>query len=540
MDLVLRDRALASLWVFCEEIIGLKMEERPHREIIEYLEEDLQPNKMLLVPRDTGKTTLVSTAYPLWMVLRAYFQNNNPCYRVLVDSATVRNSKYVIKNIVSWVQNSEKFKEAFGNLYSKKGDTADGFSMSFRVNSATAIKEPNFVASGVGAEKTGLHFDLICMDDIVTKDNVRSVAQREKVWEHYRMMQAILESDASGQNTRQLVVGTVYSADDLYGRIILQDKERIAEGKPPTYAPMIRAAVSEDGELYYPSKLTLEVLAHRRAVMGSALFSAQYLLDPNRENAPLKTDQLKWHSIASFPADLRWIRLSADPAYKEEQRTHGDYAALVVAGWDRWNALWILDVVMRKDLTPEKFIEQVFFLAKKWQIESAIIEEAHQGTMDIFFMREMQKRQTDREAKAFPVSWVKPSRIAGKETRWLAIQAYAERKAIKIADEIDSAIKVEIQDEWERAPFSRYDDFLDALQLQTLYLPINVMSVDDGMAPEGGRSVEEILEAGRTGGTTPYFGTLADRFPFLGKTHEEAPFGAEEPLGALMDGTFGD
>lgn len=469
-----------------------------------YFEDALQPNKLLLVPRDCLKTT-IGTAYALWCVLRAYFIDGNPCYRVLVDSSTTRLSKYVIGSIKGYVKNSANLHRIFGNLYSKQGDNADGFSLSFRVDYNTSIKEPNFVASGIGSEKTGLHFDLILMDDIVTKDNVRTVAMREKTWEHYRMMQAILESDHSGQKTRQIVVGTRYGDDDLYGRIILQDKERIAEGKPAVFAPMVRSAITDEGDLFYPDKLTKEVLNQKRAVM-QGLFWAQYMNDPNKAGAPLKPEQLKWHSLTTFP-ELRWIRLTADPAYKEEERTHGDYSAIVVAGWDRWNNMWICDVAMKRDLTPGKFIETVMFMARKWGVDSAIIENNHQEAMDILFRREMQEKNY-----SFPIRWEKPSRIRGKESRWLDIQSYAERYAIKIAEEIPSDVRLEIEDEWCRAPFSRYDDFLDALQLQTIFLPIDL---SDGTPIVAGKTPEEMLAVGLSGGETPFFGTLASQFPHI-------------------------
>lgn len=519
-----------SFWVFCQEVLKLKLEEKPHLEMVEYLEDGLQPNKMMLVPRDCLKTTIGSTAYPLWLVLRAYFSDGNPCYRVLIDSATVRLSKFVIMNIKSWVKNHDGLKDAFGELYNRKGDSAEGLSLAFRVNAASAVKEPNFVASGVGAEKTGLHFDMIAMDDVVTKDNVRTVNMREKTWEHYRMMQAILESDDSGQKTRLLIVGTRYSDDDLYGRMLIQDKERIAESKPPIFAPMVRAAIDEEGELFYPAKLTRDVLAQRRSVMVG-LFWAQYMNDPNKDSAPLKPEQLKWKSISEFPRELKWIRLSADPAYKEDQKIHGDYSALVVAGWDRWNQIHILDVAMRRDLTPGAFIDLVFFMSKKWQVESALIENPHQEAMDILFRREMQER-----AFSFPIFWVKPSRVRGKEMRWLDIQAYAERFAIKIATEIPAEVKVEIEDEWARAPFSRFDDFLDALQLQTLYLPIDLKGVSTDGTP---RDIDGIIEAGRSGSDSPYYGRLIDRFPFIAQPEKpEKAIWEEDQIAKQLEETF--
>lgn len=515
----------------------MNLKEKPHREMVDYLEDPYQPNKMMLVPRDCLKTTIGSTLYPLWCVLRAYFLDKNPCYRVMIDSATVRLSKFVITNIKQWVRYHGGFIDTFGDLYDRKGDTQDGFSMSFRVKSATGVKEPNFIASGIGAEKTGLHADLIMMDDLVTKDNVRTIPMREKTWEHYRMMQAILEADESGQKSRVVLVGTRYGDDDLYGRIILQDKEMVADGKMPRYAPMIRAAMDDAGELFYPTKLTKDVLADRRASMGG-LFWAQYMNDPNKENAPFKDDQLKWHSLANFP-ELRWIRMTVDPAYKEEERDHGDHTAIVVAGWDKWANMWILDAHLRRDLTPGAFIDLFFHCAKRWQVESAIIENDHQEAMQLLMDREMQQR-----GHRIPIIWEKKARFRGKENRWLDIQAYAERYAIKVADEIPATVKLEIMDEWTRAPFSRFDDFLDAVQLQTLHLPINL---DRASLVFTGRSVDEIsTSAAERSSDGPFWGTLSDRFPTIRALRPDPELeidytdNEDEVFVTSMDSTFGD
>lgn len=501
----LRARALEDLWVFANEVMGMDLQERPHREMVDYLQDPYQPNKMMLVPRDCLKTTIGSTLYPLWMVLRAHFLEGNPCYRVMIDSATVRLSKFVISNIRSWVRYHQGLISTFGELYDRKGDSQEGFSLVFRVRAATGVKEPNFIASGVGAEKTGLHADLIVLDDLVTKDNVRTIPMREKVWEHYRMLQAILESDASGQKSRVVVVGTRYGDDDMYGRIILQDKERIAQEQEPRYAPMIRAAIDDEGELFYPTKLTKEVLADRRSAMGG-LFWAQYMNDPNKESAPFKEDQLRWHSLSNFPA-LRWIRISVDPAYKEEEVDHGDHTAIVVAGWDKFSQMWILDVHLRRDLTPGAFIDLFLHCAQRWQVDSAIIESDHQEAMQLLMQRECQQRGIK-----LPIIWEKKARFRGKENRWLDVQAYAERKAIKIADEIPADTKLEIMDEWTRAPFARFDDFLDAVQLQTLHLPV---AIGERLQEFDGKTVPEISEAAVRTNAGPFWGTLSDRFPMI-------------------------
>lgn len=511
-----RDYVLEDFWAFCEEVLRMPLAEKPHREIIEFLSEEYSANKLLLVPRGCWKTSIASIAYPLWMVLRANFIFGNPTYRIMIDSATVRLSKLVIQTVRNYVKNLPALESLFGALYDRRGDTMDGLSLAFRTNAATGIKEPNFLASGVGAEKTGLHFELIVMDDVVTKENIYTVNGREKVWDHYRMMQGIIESSKKdGQETLLLLVGTRYHDDDLYGRILKEDRKAVEEGIQPLFSPMIRKAVdTETGELYYPDKLDHAALEQKKRQMKS-LFWAQYMNDPNQETAPFKGEWLRWKSWSEFPK-LDRVRLTVDPAFKEDEADHGDYCCLVVAGWDQWHQLWVLDVAMSDNMTPGAFIEEFSRMVIKWPVDAAIIESQHQEAMQILLQREMLKKGIN-----VPILWEKVPRTHGKLTRWLELQPYAERGGIRIAKEIPGVIQIEIQDQWERAPVATHDDFMDALALQTIRLPVEIQ---EGLArqivPAGegeGRTVDEMradqAEVARATGFQ--YQTLAQRFPSI-------------------------
>lgn len=506
-----RDECLGDFWTFMKVALEMPLSEKPHQEMGEYISEELQMNKMMLVPRDCWKTSVASTAYPLWMVLRAWFLDKNAFYRCLLDAETRNLSQYVLTNIVSYVRYSESFKKIFGDLYVKGGDQRNALSLSFRVHAGGGIKEPNFLASGLKASKTGLHFELIVMDDLVTKENVTTLAQRERVWTHYRMMQGIIESSKTeGQQTQMIVTGTRYADDDLYGRILKQDKIAIANGVAPVFAPMIRGAIDDDGELFFPEKLPYDELARRKQIMGS-LFFAQMMNDPNSEGAPFKPEQLRVKPRSEFP-DLRFIRLTIDPAIKQEQVAHGDYTCMIVGGWDRWNTPYMIDVVLRRDMTVGTFIDEVLRLALIWQVDQVIIEDNEDPALRVLLRRAQME-----QGVAFPILFKKPSRTEGKMTRWRRIQPYAERGGVVIAEEIHPSTMVEIRDQWERAPFATYDDFMDALQLQVEHLPVDLRSADSRVVKEydGERNVGDLADASSAIEREYGVPTLATLFPHI-------------------------
>ncbi len=70
-------------------------------------------------------------------------------------------------------------------------------------------------------------------------------------------------------------------------------------------------------------------------------------------------------------------------------------------------------------------------------------------------------------------------------------------------------------------------------------LPISTHNSDEVYEA---KSVEEILETGRSGGNTPYYGTLADRFPFLKKLDlkQEKAIWEHDPVTDMIEASFGD
>lgn len=454
-------RCLHSFWDFWIEALEAPRHDKPHQEMAAFISDFSQDKKLCLVPRGTWKTSMLSTAFPLWMGLRAYFLEDNPSFRCLIDSETTRNSKLILNAIAAYMENGVAFRRIFGNFYKKELHTMDSLEFTFNEKRSGNVKEPNFLASGLKSAKTGLHFDLINLDDLVSKDNYHSLAMREKVWEHYRMMYSIKIADA-GAKTFFNVIGTRYHDDDLYGRILHEEEERVAEEKAPIFSTMIRSCIEDDGSLFFPDVLTQEVLEELQDTQ-KGLFWANYHNDPNKHNAPFKKEQLKWHSLVNFPA-LRMRRMTIDPAIKEDQIEHGDFNAIVVNGWDQFGQPWILDVSLKRDLDPAAFFELFFTMASRWQPEQILIELTSGSMLAELLQAQMQQRKM-----FFPVFFIKANKLQGKMTRWMKMRSYADR-GIRIATEIPATTKAELEYQWERAPFARNDDFMDAFELQFTYL----------------------------------------------------------------------
>ena len=115
--------------------------------------------------------------------------------------------------------------------------------------------------------KTGMHYDLIIVDDPHSQNNVTNYDQIEKVRSWYRLLLSMLEPKG-----HIMVIGTRWDYQDLYATI---ETELSTE-----YDILVRPAITPEGELFFPSRLDEEFLEEQRKEQGEYIFSAQYLLNP--------------------------------------------------------------------------------------------------------------------------------------------------------------------------------------------------------------------------------------------------------------------
>ncbi len=172
---------------------------------------------LFVLPRGSLKSSICSVGAPIWLL------NRNPNRRILLDSAVYDLSTQFVSEI------SQHFVSGnLTDLYGTYKTRDDWSSKSITIAQRTQIlKESSVVASGVGAAKTGSHFDWIISDDLNNEKNSATPELREKVWKHFQMGAAILEPGG-----KTMVVATRYSADDVPGRIL---SEFIGDDHLPGY-----------------------------------------------------------------------------------------------------------------------------------------------------------------------------------------------------------------------------------------------------------------------------------------------------------------
>lgn len=432
-----RDIAIAyykdHLFEFCRDVLGYgKITPYPHGEICELLATG-KNRKLFLLPRGSFKSTVITVGYSLWKIVY------NPAVRILINSEVHSNAVKFFQEIKGHMEHNDTFRSIYGVL-GKKNSEYRWNDEELIVNTVPKVlKEPTLCCGGVDTPRVGLHFDVIINDDLHSQKNTRSKEAIDTVKEFYALNFSLLDPKGT-----TITVGTRWSDFDLYYHIMETEKELT-----DVY---LKSAIEPDGKMFMPEVLSKEFLELMKATQTPYQFSTQYMNDPISDtNSPFRVGDARFYE--RVPQGLN-ICLTVDPAVSQNQ--DADKTAMVVAGVDSSNFLYILDYVNER-LQPGAIIDHMFRLQDKWKCRLVGIEK---GTFEKFLKFALNDEQR-RRGKFLPLSelkgWTESSkkdRIMALEPRWRANSIYVKKE------------QHELLNDFLRYPRIAHDDLLDACSMQ--------------------------------------------------------------------------
>lgn len=175
-----------------------------HQDAIETLESD-KTEKLIVMPRGTFKTSLAVVGYSIWLLLR------NPNLRILIDSELYTNSQKSLREIKQHLE-SDLLTSFFGEF---RTDSVWNESEIIIKQRTIVKKEASITVSGIGAQKTGQHYDVIIADDLNSPKNSNTKENRQKVIDHWKMYTSILDPGGI-----RVLVGTRYHVEDCIGHVL--------------------------------------------------------------------------------------------------------------------------------------------------------------------------------------------------------------------------------------------------------------------------------------------------------------------------------
>ena len=203
--------------------------------------------RVLLAHRNSYKTTTIILSIILYLLL-------NPKKSILI----IRKSDDLASQLLYEIKENIKKDEIrlfFKMLYNIDTQQFEENKSMLRIGFTR--REPSIFCGGIGKNLTGLHFDLIVCDDIVTEKDRYSNRERQRTINFFYELKNILNPDVG----RIIITGTPWSENDLFG--VLEKQEKVVFLKTDIYKSKI---------------FTEEQINLLRETMPQTLFACNYEL----------------------------------------------------------------------------------------------------------------------------------------------------------------------------------------------------------------------------------------------------------------------
>lgn len=165
------------------------------------------PRKLILVPRNHLKSTVVTVVWSIQQIL------NNFDIRICINNAKYDTAREFVQTIQNHLDTGSKLEQIFGSFRSPRLTwNRDSFTIAQR---QLLRAQPTVMAASIDSILNGKHFDLIINDDLVEPNNVKTKEQLNKVIDFHK--DCFNQIDKGGTIVN---IGTRWAAQDLYGHVL--------------------------------------------------------------------------------------------------------------------------------------------------------------------------------------------------------------------------------------------------------------------------------------------------------------------------------
>ena len=431
----LRRQSKDSLYFFATAVLNWsKVRKNPHLELCNFIQQvppkfpERKRRKLLLIPRDTYKSTIGSKSFPLWVLIQDDFCGTpGREHRILLWSHSSENSKKQIKSIRQQIERNQVLAWAFPELIPDLSKTTWTDSNLLFPREGT-YGEDTIEAAGIDTHLVSRHYTLQIKDDLEDKASHESPSVRQKVKESYRAAEALFVDE---QTAYDLLIGTRWGHDDVYADIVANEseayerlvrplhwtreelesdvKEARDTQKPATWDMNPDTFAPDPSKTYYffPELFPEDSCRRIRAKQGSFMYSMLYLNNPkdpslaefrevdlryfvfdDEQNLLLEHDDGS-HEVVPFDACRRVMFW--DPAMSETDQKRNSRNAIVVMFKDPKGRLYVADVYA--DWKNPTFLFHRFIgFHSRYDINTAAIEDVgFQRTLKFPLFYEMRK-----------------------------------------------------------------------------------------------------------------------------------------------------
>lgn len=436
-----REACKRSLHFLCTQILGFDDWDTIHDDLEREVNRKSR-KKLILVPRGHLKTSIITKGFTIQQILK------NPNVRVLIANQVWDKAREMLYEIKQMLSDKSDLPKLFGPFISDRWREDD-----IVIRQRTkALAAPTVGTSGVEAELTSSHYDVIILDDLQGLQNYQTPEQREKVKRYYRSMMDLLEPGGL-----MIVIGTRWHLDDVYQYIMDNEAE---------YFDITVRKVVENGRIIFPKKfnkrfnpVTKEWEFTDKPCMDfiqylkkrpSEEFSSQYMNSPiDAENQIFKSSYFKYYDRRP---DRLYVAMTIDPAISE--KASADYFAIRVDGMDQDYNIYTLDY-LRGHWKVAESIDNIFTTYQKWKPSVIGLETiAYQKALKSWLEEKMRDRGV-----YFPITELKRNTNESKEFRIKAMEPFYRDGKWFHANWMKGR---EMEEELLQFPKGKHDDLIDA------------------------------------------------------------------------------
>lgn len=292
-----------------------------HREIIDLIQNE-NSNLYIVAFRGSGKSTIVTTAYPIWSVL-----GNTKKKFVVIFCQTRAQAKQHMANIKNELESNKLLRNDLGP-FNEDSDEWGAFSLTFN-KSGSKIMVASTEQSIRGIRHGPYRPDLIICDDI---EDIQSTKTREGRDKTYNWFKGEV-MPCGDTNTRYIIVGNLLHEDSLLMRIKLDIQEEKTFGVFKEY-PLVES----DGKINWVQKFSTieDIQKEEKKISNEVAWKREYLLQivPS-DGQVIDRNWIKYYDKLPGYSGLnsKAIYIGVDLAIS--QRDTADYTAMVSCYVDR-------------------------------------------------------------------------------------------------------------------------------------------------------------------------------------------------------------
>lgn len=284
------------------------------REIIHLTEDETINNLYIIAFRGSGKSTLVTTSYPLW----AIFGRQQKKF-VIIACQTRNQAKQHMMNLRRELETNAILKRDFGPFQEERDEWGSGSLVFSRLNARITVLSTE--QSIRGLRHNQYRPDLIICDDVENMDSAKTREGRQKTYQ-WLTGEVIPAGDL---NTKLVIVGNLLHEDSLLMRIARDIVEKKLEGTFRAY-PLL----NQYGDTLWPGKYpTPRHIDREKMKLGNDIaWRREFMLEiVPAEDQVVHREWIRPYSLAPHDLKPRLIILGVDLAISE--KSTADCTAMV-------------------------------------------------------------------------------------------------------------------------------------------------------------------------------------------------------------------